>query len=55
MTPPREIARSTRHTRGFTHLAIRRPLGTLAITAVVLVLGLFGESTSRSVARNHAG
>lgn len=41
MTPPREIARSTRHTRGFTHLAIRRPLGTLAITAVVLVLGLF--------------
>lgn len=41
MNPPREIARSTRHTRGVVHMAIRRPLGTIAITAVVLVLGLF--------------
>jgi hydrophobe/amphiphile efflux-1 (HAE1) family protein len=41
MNPPRELARSTRHTRGLTHLAIRRPLGTVAIAAVVLVIGLF--------------
>ncbi len=36
-----EPARSTRYYRGLTHAAIRRPVGTAAITSVVLVLGLF--------------
>jgi hydrophobe/amphiphile efflux-1 (HAE1) family protein len=36
-----EPARGTRYYKGITHLAIRRPLGAVAIAAVVLVLGLF--------------
>jgi CzcA family heavy metal efflux pump len=46
-TPPREgagkhdPARATRLYRGLTHAAIRRPVGTAALTSVVLVLGLF--------------
>ena len=34
-------ARGTRYYSGLTHSAIRRPVGTLAIMSVVLVLGLF--------------
>ena len=34
-------ARGTRYYSGLTHAAIRRPVGTLAIASVVLVLGLF--------------
>jgi hypothetical protein len=34
-------ARGTRYYSGLTHSAIRRPVGTLAIASVVLVLGLF--------------
>lgn len=34
-------ARGTRYYRGLTHAAIRRPVGTLALASVVLVLGLF--------------
>ena len=34
-------ARGTRYYRGMTHAAIRRPVGTLAIASIVLVLGLF--------------
>ncbi len=34
-------ARGTRYYRGLTHSAIRRPIGTLAIAAVVLVMGAF--------------
>jgi len=34
-------ARGTRYYRGLTHSAIRRPIGTLSIAAVVLVMGLF--------------
>ncbi|MCG6116771.1 MAG: efflux RND transporter permease subunit [Aquimonas sp.] len=37
----REPVRATRLYRGLTHAAIRRPIGTLAIASVVLVLGLF--------------
>ncbi len=46
MTPPpgEEPARGTRYYRGLSHLAIRRPLGTAAVAAVVLVLGLFAGS-----------
>ncbi len=33
-------ARGTRYYRGLTHASIRRPVGTLAISSVVLVLGL---------------
>jgi hypothetical protein len=36
-----EPVRATRYYRGLTHAAIRRPIGTAAITSVVLVLGLF--------------
>jgi CzcA family heavy metal efflux pump len=36
-----ELVRATRYYRGLTHAAIRRPIGTAAITSVVLVLGLF--------------
>jgi len=36
-----EPVRATRYYRGLTHAAIRRPLGTAAITSIVLVLGLF--------------
>src|SRR5690554_4956942 len=42
--PPRydeDPARGTRYYGGLTHAAIRRPVGTLAIASVVLVLGLF--------------
>jgi hydrophobe/amphiphile efflux-1 (HAE1) family protein len=38
---PHDPARGTRYYRGLTHASIRRPVGTLAIAAVVLVLGLF--------------
>ncbi len=40
---PRELdpARGTRYYSGLTHASIRRPVGTLAIASVVLVLGLF--------------
>ncbi|TVQ89356.1 MAG: efflux RND transporter permease subunit [Chromatiaceae bacterium] len=44
MSNPRDTedpARGTRYYRGLTHAAIRRPVGTLAIALVVLVLGLF--------------
>ena len=34
-------AKAARRYRGLTHAAIRRPIGTAAITSVVLVLGLF--------------
>ncbi|MEM1081306.1 MAG: efflux RND transporter permease subunit [Pseudomonadota bacterium] len=34
-------ARGTRYYRGLTHSAIRRPIGTVSIAAVVLVMGLF--------------
>ncbi|MFU8817068.1 MAG: efflux RND transporter permease subunit, partial [Pseudomonadales bacterium] len=34
-------ARGTRYYRGLTHAAIQRPVGTLAIASVVLMLGLF--------------
>ena len=34
-------ARGTRYYRGLTHAAIRRPVGTLALSLVVLVMGLF--------------
>ncbi len=34
-------ARGTRYYSGLTHAAIRRPVGTLAIASIVLVLGLF--------------
>jgi CzcA family heavy metal efflux pump len=36
-----EPVRATRYYRGLTHAAIRRPVGTAAITSVVLVIGLF--------------
>ncbi len=36
-----EPTRGTRYYRGLTHSAIRRPVGTLALASVVLVLGLF--------------
>ncbi|MGY6554057.1 MAG: efflux RND transporter permease subunit [Wenzhouxiangella sp.] len=36
-----EPARGTRYYSGLSHAAIRRPVGTLAIASVVLVLGLF--------------
>ncbi len=36
-----EPTRGTRYYRGLTHSAIRRPVGTLAIFSVILVLGLF--------------
>jgi CzcA family heavy metal efflux pump len=36
-----EPVRATRYYRGLTHASIRRPIGTAAITSVVLVLGLF--------------
>ncbi len=39
--PDTEPTRGTRYYRGLTHSAIRRPVGTLAIASVVLVLGLF--------------
>ena len=40
---PRDLdpARGTRYYSGLTHSAIRRPVGTLAIASVVLVMGLF--------------
>ncbi|MGY6631930.1 MAG: efflux RND transporter permease subunit [Wenzhouxiangella sp.] len=40
---PRDLdpARGTRYYSGLTHAAIRRPVGTLAIASIVLVLGLF--------------
>ncbi|TVS12018.1 MAG: efflux RND transporter permease subunit [Wenzhouxiangella sp.] len=40
---PRSLdpARGTRYYSGLTHASIRRPVGTLAIASVVLVLGLF--------------
>ncbi len=38
---PADPARGTRYYRGIAHAAIRRPVGTLAIASVVLVLGLF--------------
>ena len=44
MTTPagdHDPARGTRYYRGLTHAAIRRPVGTLALASVVLVLGLF--------------
>lgn len=41
MSTPPDPARGARHYQGIAHLAIRRPLGTVAIAAVVLVLGLF--------------
>jgi len=44
MTSPadnHDPARGTRYYRGLTHAAIRRPVGTLALASVVLVLGLF--------------
>ena len=34
-------ARGTRYYRGLTHAAIRRPVGTIALSMVVLVMGLF--------------
>jgi len=34
-------ARGTKYYRGLTHAAIRRPVGTLAIASVIVVLGLF--------------
>lgn len=34
-------ARGTRYYRGLTHASIRRPIGTLAIASIVLVMGLF--------------
>jgi len=34
-------ARGTRYYRGLTHAAIRRPVGTIALSLVVLVMGLF--------------
>jgi hydrophobe/amphiphile efflux-1 (HAE1) family protein len=34
-------ARGTRYYRGVTHASIRRPIGTLAIASIVLVMGLF--------------
>lgn len=34
-------ARGTRYYRGLTHASIRRPVGTLAIASIVLVMGLF--------------
>ena len=41
-TPDRiDPARGTRYYSGLTHASIRRPVGTLAIASVVLVLGLF--------------
>ncbi len=39
--PDHDPARGTRYYRGLTHAAIRRPVGTLALASVVLVLGLF--------------
>lgn len=42
-TRPQDLdpARGTRYYSGITHASIRRPVGTLAIASVVLVLGLF--------------
>lgn len=36
-----EPSRGVRYYRGLTHVAIRRPIGTLAITSVAIVLGFF--------------
>lgn len=38
---PYDPVRATRLYRGLTHACIRRPIGTLAVASVVLVLGLF--------------
>lgn len=40
-TPDHDPARGTRYYRGLTHASIRRPVGTLAIASVIVVLGLF--------------
>jgi hydrophobe/amphiphile efflux-1 (HAE1) family protein len=40
-TEQQDPARGTRYYRGLTHSAVRRPVGTLAIASVVLVLGTF--------------
>jgi hydrophobe/amphiphile efflux-1 (HAE1) family protein len=39
--PARDPARGTRYYSGLTHAAIRRPVGTLALASVILVLGVF--------------